>query len=465
MKVIIVNPINYGRGPTSLRPPFGLLCIAAVLMKHNVELIWIDADVIRDQAEVMRQIQRHADADLLATGGMHTTYPYIQLLFQNLLEVKSTIPTIVGGRVASSIKHILWEYVAGMDMLCEQDGEPVVEALIEHLPNWQNAPGIQYRKEGKIIINPPAPVAKKLDGMPNLPWHFLPDGYFPRKVGFLLTGRGCPFKCHFCRTDEDPVEKYRTIDLDTVMEDVRYMVEERGVKRLVLVDEFFLQKKSRALEFSKRVKPYGIEWRCTARADTLTEKDLPLLKELKESGCHAISVGLETGSPEMLVRMNKKMNPERAERSIKLIREAGLGLTPTFIFAYPGENRQTALESIRWRKKVGLLGGYFYATPYPGSGLYNDWVKENGFSLAEEEALLRQSMGVKDFNINMTDMPNWQLKLLSAECLFRLNPWIYNYNHYIKREVKQWMDNVGQWFRGGSTAPKAELEAPKPPHF
>jgi anaerobic magnesium-protoporphyrin IX monomethyl ester cyclase len=436
VKVIIVNPANYGRQLTAMRPPFGLLCIAAIFLKHDVELIWIDADSIRDQDEVMRQIQQHPDADLLATGGMHSTYPYIQELFTDLVAAKNSIPTIVGGRIASTISHILWAYVPGMDMLCDQEGESVVENLLENLPNWEKTVGIQYQKDGQLVINPPAPLAKNFDGFPRLPWHLLTDGYFPKQVGFLLTGRGCPFNCHFCRTADQTVEKYRTINLDDVVEDVRYMVEERNIKKLILVDEFFLQKKSRAKEFSELVKKFAIQWCCSARADTLTEKDRPLLQAMKESGCYALNIGLETGSPEILQRMNKKMNPERAERSVGIIREVGLGIEPTFIFAYPGENRKTALESVKWRKKLGLPGGYFYATPYPGSELYNMWIEKNGFDLEQEESMLRSSMSVKNFNVNMTDMADWRLKLLSAECLIRLNPMSYNYQNYIKPQLR-----------------------------
>ncbi|GAB0058564.1 hypothetical protein SIID45300_02915 [Candidatus Magnetaquicoccaceae bacterium FCR-1] len=436
MKVVIINPVNQGRGPNAFRPPFGLLCISSVLLKRHVEVVWIDADVLRDHDRVMQLIGEHPDADLLATGGMHSCYPYIKQLFKDLVARHNTIPTILGGRIASSIKHILWAYIPGIDMLCEQEGEPVIDALINNLPNWENTPGIQYKKDGQLIVNPPAATISALERIPNLPWHFLSDHYFPKGVGFLLTGRGCPFKCHFCRVEDQPTEKYRTIEMDEIMKDVRYMIEQRKVSKIIIIDELFMQKKSRVMEFCQRIKEFKIEWRCSTRGDSITEADLPLLHAMRDAGCRELNVGLETGSREMLVRMNKKLNLERAERSIQLVRQTGMAINPTFIFAYPGETRKTALESIRWRKKMNLPGGYFYATPYPGSELYNEWIAKHNYSIEMEEKLLTQSLSLKNFRVNMTDMPDWRVKLLNAECLFRLNPLNYNYYHYIRKPLR-----------------------------
>ncbi|MEO5347595.1 MAG: B12-binding domain-containing radical SAM protein, partial [Magnetococcus sp. YQC-9] len=426
MKVVVINPVNPGRGRNSYRPPYGLLCVSSVLLKRNVDVVWIDADVMRDHDRVMQLIGEHPDADLLATGGMHSSYPYIKQLFTDLVARHNNIPTILGGRIASTIKHILWEKIPGINMLCEQEGEPVMDALINHLPNWENTPGIQYKKDGKLITNPPAPTIPALERKPNFPWHFLSDIYFPKQVGFLLTGRGCPFKCHFCRIEDQPTEKYRAIDMDETIKDVRYMVEQRKVKKIIIIDELFIHKKARIVEFCQKIKEFNIEWSCTARGDTLTDGDLPMLQAMREAGCTELNMGLETGSPEMLMRMNKKLNLERAERSIQLVRQAGMEIKASFIFAYPGETRKTALESIRWRKKMNLPGGYFYAAPYPGSELYNMWIEENNYSLEMEEQLLVQSLNLNRFSVNMTDMPDWRVKLLSAECLFRLNSMKYN---------------------------------------
>jgi len=81
-KIILINPINYGR--ESFRIPFGLLTIAAVFADKAVEVKWIDADALRDKEQIEKQILENLDADLIATGGLHSTYRSVKEIFEFL---------------------------------------------------------------------------------------------------------------------------------------------------------------------------------------------------------------------------------------------------------------------------------------------------------------------------------------------------------------------------------------------
>lgn len=422
MKVVVVNPANYGRDMSGLRPPFGLVTLASGLIEKGVNVKWVDADLIRSKNKMFSILSDCLDYDLMMIGGLSTAYKSIKEIIAFVEESGSNIKIIVGGRVAKDTGNVVWEFNPRLDMLCRQEAEHVLNDFVEHWPNYKAVRGIEYRMEGGIVVNEPAPSPVSFDEVPEICLDLLDDRYFEVK-GFLLTGRGCPYKCGFCRKKASPVEKHRSMSTEAILNDIRYLIERRGVKQISFVDEFFMQNKNRVRELCHafREENLSFSWVCTTRANIIREDDLSLLKLMKESGCAAINMGLESGSQVMLDKMNKKLRIEESERAISIARQAGLNIRPTFIFGFPGETRETALESVCWRKKWDLKGGFFYATPFPGSDLYDRWLHRDEIGLVEEETWLLKNPNLNDCNVNLTDMPDWRLRLLGIECAMRLH--------------------------------------------
>jgi len=141
---------------------------------------------------------------------------------------------------------------------------------------------------------------------------------------------------------------------------------------------------------------------------------------MKDSGCERIVMGIESGSNVVLHSMSKGETIEQMEVAIRLINFAGMEVSPTFIFGHPGETRETALESVKWRKKMGFYGGYFYATPYPNTPLYENYRKDHDLSIQEEVDYIQASPYIKNLEINFTDMSMKELKDLDKECRIML---------------------------------------------
>lgn len=436
-KVVILNPMNYGTAEP--RPPFGLLTISACFMALGVEVAWIDAEILGEQKAVRKALKNHLDADLIATGGLSSCYAYLKDFFTYLGKEKIGIPTIIGGRVAKDLENLIWEFIPNADMICTQEGEHVIESLVAHFPERDKVAGVSYRAGQNIVRNPPAPTPKDYSSIPPTPWELLSADYFckPAATGYLLTGRGCPYRCAFCRRHDHPAEKYRAMPLERIVHEISRLKELFGIKRIIISDELFLQNKARVKGFCLAVRPLNISWLCTSRGDTIKPDDLELLRLMKKSGCFLVNMGLESGSQEMLRLMNKKLRLEDAEGSVNLVREAGLDVKATFIFGFPGETRKTALESVRWRKKMGLGGKFFYATPMPGSDLYEIWKRRHHITIQDEDHFITKSANLNDFSINLTDMPNWQFRALSLECMLRLNTLKTNYVHLIRKPFKR----------------------------
>ena len=425
-KVMLINPINYGR--RSFRPPFGLLTIASVFAERGIDVRWIDADTLRnDKALVEKQILENLDVDLIATGGLHSAYLSVKEIFQFFADKNIAIPKLIGGKLAQTLDHLIWRRIAGVDILCKQEGEYVVKSLCDHFPNFERILGVEYFKNGKVVKNEPAPIVKSLDEVPPLKWQLLDrDRYFSQGTGYILSSRGCPYACKFCKYPDQLSKNYRVLSTERILDDVKYLISQYNIRTLVFVDEFFLLRKRRAEEFCDAVESQGlkIQWVVSSRADSITAKHLPLLKRMKRLGCRGINMGIESGSQTILDLMRKKLKIEQIETAIRGIHDAGLRLRPTFIFGFPGENSETAMESVRWRLKMESCGLYhankkgkhFYATPYPGAPLYDEFLKKYDMNLQEEEKWILQCASLKKPTVNLTDMKWDELTQLDKEC-------------------------------------------------
>ena len=427
-KVLIVNPVNWGRD--TYRPPFGLMLIHSLFERHVDEVHWLDADIYRDNKNyVIDKIKKHSDADLIAIGGMHTSYAYVKEFFQQLEDNNVDIPVLVGGRLAATLDYLLWEKIPNMNMICKQEAEYVIESLCEHFPNYEKVAGIQWKKDGEIIRNPGARIKKDLSEWPAFDWSLLRDKkYFFHGDGgnrvYLLSSIGCPFKCNFCRTFVESADKIKTMPIDKFIDEQIMPFYLNNWRYFTMVDEFFLLYKARAREFCDAINKRNLQfvWRASGRADILNfvKKDIDLLKYMRQSGLDGLNMGLESGSQKMLDMMNKKVTVEKYEEAIKACDAADVAVLATWIFGLPGETRETAIESVEFRERTGMGGKYFYATPYPGSDLYTIFKEKYALTLDQEEEYFLSTPSLKRTSFNFTSMSDEEFHEVDMECRERL---------------------------------------------
>ena len=417
-KVILINPINYNRN--SLRPPYGLLVVAGKFKENNVEVVWVDADIYkREKEKVYQIISENNDADLIAMGGMHTTYTYVKELCKEIRSRNIEIPMLIGGRIAWTLKHLIESKIPEIDMICSQEGEYVIDSICKNWPEKNKILGIANRDdEGKFKDNLPAPLTKTLAEWPRLDWDMLSPRYFTEnEYIFYLASVGCPFKCSFCRMVDSPAEKVKYMPIETVLDDIDYISKKYNKSGVLFVDDFFLVNRKRVWEFCEKLEASSLNgkmyWQGNSRVDAISERSHDLLAYMKKTGCKALNFGFESGSPTVLKAMNKKADLQRAEYAINAVRKSGIAVKGTFIFGHPGESFTTVKETSAWRRKVKLGGGYFHAQPYPGSTLYTIFKNEYKIETNdEEEEFITKGVSIKrkDDFINFTDMTNTEYR-------------------------------------------------------
>ena len=149
------------------------------------------------------------------------------------------------------------------------------------------------------------------------------------------------------------------------------LVKNYGAKHFVFYDDTLTGNEQEIINFCKEVvrRKLHIAIHGTTRIDLVSEK---LLRWMKKAGFYEIAYGIESGSPDMLVNINKRTNLDRIIRGAKLTKKAGIRFCALMMYGLPREtphDRQLTDKLLRKIKpdSIGSIGEVWI---FPGTALY-----------------------------------------------------------------------------------------------
>jgi len=185
----------------------------------------------------------------------------------------------------------------------------------------------------------------------------------------IVLGRGCQGKCTFCSTWWVN-GKYRSHGRDWMHKNLD-LLWNLGARHLVFQDDCLTSDRQAALELCDILDQYNFVWFGTTRVDTI---DYELARRMKACGCYQLAFGIETGSQEMLKRINKMVDLNKAIEARLICAKVGITFSALMMFGLPGETRETQIEtqkflSILRPDEMGSVGAVWV---FPGTQLYRD---------------------------------------------------------------------------------------------
>jgi len=379
MKVLLIQP-NYRRiyayakkkEITPVFPPLGLAYITAVLRDNNFQVKILEANANDFNHEQIKEKIEEYSPDIV---GLTSTTSLIEEAHEIAKLCPENIKVIIGGIHASSIPQETLEKFERFDYLVRGEGEFTMLEFMQKKP-ISKIKGLSYKKEGKIIHNPPRELNNELDALP-FPARDLLDmeKYFSAGAkqtpsDYILSSRGCPYQCIFCADHLVHGKKFRFRSPENIIKEVEELYE-RGVKDFDFVDDNFTLIMKRVERFCDLMIEKGLNkkmsWRCAngIRVDRITPE---LLKKMKNAGCYMVSLGIESGNEEVLRKMKKSINLEKVRTAVKWCKEAGIETRGLFMFGNLGENRQTMEDTINFAKSLDLDTATFHITiPFPNT--------------------------------------------------------------------------------------------------
>jgi radical SAM superfamily enzyme YgiQ (UPF0313 family) len=339
--------------------PLGILSLAAVLDQLGTPPTVIDlnrlyyeflrAEPANDGSFSSFVVDRFETMsfDLYGFSTICSSYPLTLRLARELRAANPRAAFVLGGPQASVVDVQTLEAYPFVDAVVRGEAEETLPALLENFSDpdsWDTIPGLTFRRGEQVVRTPNAPVIKDLDALPSPAFHLYPHLKDCRYVPLEL-GRGCPFACEFCSTNDFFRRRFRLKSPERVLADMRAIRDEYGIRTFDLVHDMFTVNRKKVVAFCETLLESGEEfyWNCSARTDCV---DGELIALMAKAGCRGIFFGIETGSPRMQKLVNKNLDLDEARAMIRCADEHKIRTAVSVITAFPDETMEDVEQSI-----------------------------------------------------------------------------------------------------------------------
>ncbi|MCQ9208837.1 MAG: B12-binding domain-containing radical SAM protein [Omnitrophica bacterium] len=430
----------------SLTPSLGLASISAHCRQHDINSKIID---LRLPHRTLNDVITYIEENRPILVGITAFTSEIASAGKVAKLIKQQFPKtiiVVGGPHPSAIPIETLQEFCDFDIAVVGEGEETIVELVNALDggtvdNLKDIRGIAGTINSEIRLSLPRGPIHDINVLPFPAWDLFELEYYTN-VFPVSASRGCPYSCYFCNPNYLG-KKVRIRTFSRVVDEVEWLVEKYGVRKIQFADATLSLLKKSAIqmcdELIKRGLNKRIEWDCETRADSVNEQ---LLERMKEAGCRWLALGVETGNERILEVVSKKgENKEQIRQAVKMAKKVGIKVRCFFILGHYGETVDTIKETINFALELNPDALSFgLMVPNPGTEirklaeqrtgglriLHNRWEDYNQFNYSCYEL----------DNLPLKELKKWQSNAyfsfyirhpLKAIGLF-LDKSSYNYN-------------------------------------
>lgn len=294
---------------------------------------------------------------------------------------------LFGSHISAFTNEIV-ENHRNIDGFIRGEFEYIIKNVVDNLSFLNNVRGIAFwdHLTNKPVITEPAQNIKDLDSLP-FPDRdsFKASDYYihldPKPNALLVTSRGCPYQCTYCIWPQAMNgHLYRARSAKNMVDEVEYLVKEKGIIFYRFDDDIFSLKKNLVIEFCNLIIERGIhklaKWACFGHVNVPHEE---MYKMMALSGCTRIDFGVESGSQKVLDGMKKNIDIEKAKKTFDLCRKYGIRTYADYMVGFPHESVDDIHQTID--SSIYIDPDYIqisYVIPIPGTSMYSDGIK-NGW--------------------------------------------------------------------------------------
>ena len=179
----------------------------------------------------------------------------------------------------------------------------------------------------------------------------------------LTVAHGCYWKkCSFCDVSLDYISRYDAASASTLVDRMERIVEETGQTGFHLVDEAAPPKSLKAMAEEILRRQLQVTWWGNIRFEKTFTPDLSEL--LAESGCIAVSGGLEVASDRLLNLMQKGVSVAQVARVTKGFSDAGVLVHAYLMYGFPTQTLQDTMDALEYVRQLFENGciqsGFFH---------------------------------------------------------------------------------------------------------
>ncbi len=301
--------------------------------------------------------------------------------------IKNNYPSVKiglgGGFVNTELRELSDPRVFNfVDFITLDSGETPLLALIEHLTDKRTINRLVRtfirNNDGQVqYINWPDPDIP-FEDVGTATWDGLPLGSYLSLLDMLnpmhrlwsdgrwnklTVAHGCYWKkCSFCDVSLDYISRYETASASLLVDRIEQIVSETGQTGFHFVDEAAPPKILKALAEELIRRNVTISWWGNIRFEKTFTPELAEL--LAQSGCIAMSGGLEVASDRLLDLMQKGVSVEQVAHVTKSFSDVGILVHAYLMYGFPTQTVQETVDSLEYVRQLFETGciqsGFFH---------------------------------------------------------------------------------------------------------
>lgn len=310
---------------------------------------------------------------------------------------------VAGGEHVSALPEYCLDDCPELDICIIGEGEEVFVRLLDALVKKgriSEVPSLVYRSSngGGYCCTPRGTRIRGIDKIPLPAWDLIPlENYLSRGLNYhvrrgrtipMLMSRGCPYQCTFCSNANMWGNPWIMRNTALVADEMGYYINHYKVTNFVFSDLTAVVNKESIVNLCNEIinRKMNVTWQLpTLRTEAV---DRQVLELMYHAGCRELDFAIESGSRKILDSVNKKNNPQKMVSLIKDGLHVGINLCVNIVIGLPQEGIKDFLITYKLVIKLALIGlqelNVFPFVPYPGSRLFEEFVKDKKIILNNE---------------------------------------------------------------------------------
>jgi tRNA A37 methylthiotransferase MiaB len=405
-KVIsFVNP-NFQQGPSEFN---------AYYLPYSIGVLWSYASQFQEISSVYQlgeiiwrrdnlsdALDKVKNSVIVAFSTYVWNKSYNYALAKRIKEQYPNILIVFGGPEPPIQKVDIFERFPFIDIVVKQEGELTFKEILDHYPlgNYENVPGIQINKSGKIFNTAVRQRIEEIDVIPS-PYttgvfdKIMKDNPTVEWNSVLETNRGCPYQCTFCDWGSLTYNKVKKFDLERVKDELEWMGRNK-IGFISIADAnfgIFPERDSiiadKLIEIQQRYKcpnAYTISWAKNQKKEVIS-----IVKKLINNGARmGLTVSVQSLSEVVLDNIKRKnLGINQIEDIFDQCDKENIPLITELILGLPGETLAS------WKENYYRL---YRSNNHTGITTYNAQILENAEMNIGQTKLFRiESAIVRDY--------------------------------------------------------------------
>lgn len=363
-----------------IRPPLGLMALTGYLERHGYGARILDGepelwDAERTVSEVLA-----LGPDLVGLTSTTPEWPFALEIASRLKSRRPELTVVIGGAHVTNLPmQSLAEAGDAVDYGVLYEGELALLAIVEGRARdmvWK--PG----NDPRLLLAPARLTGAELSAftpsrraLDMSPYKYVDTGVGLVANDAIEAARGCPFGCAFCTSRRTLLAQR---EVGVVVDEIVASARDHGTRLFMFFDDTFTLHRAYAEELFRAIlarKRQGaldrnVSFYGFTRANTI---DADLMALIKRAGGDKISIGVETGDPEILAAMQKGTKLSDYVTAFAMLGELGYTKRASFIVGHPYETETTIRRSIDFALALDLDEiGVNIMTPFPGQTTFRD---------------------------------------------------------------------------------------------